>query len=144
MLSSLGEEHVLIIYVSRLNSIPVLGTLWLFQMSASPWSPQKTDISIAFIGVTLVINAYAPLLIILRIALYRRIDRQIFGERPTWHSSVISMLVETASLVLVFAIFFLVSLIARHPIVLVPLQVMPQIQVQTLLIFARCPFNYFS
>lgn len=87
---------------------------------------------------TLSINVIVPLMIVIRLAVHRRRVVKALGVQHGEHYvSIISMFIESASLVSLFVIFFLVPFVMNSPIAIVAIQVAPQIQVCTVL-FLHC------
>ena len=103
-----------------LLSSAVMGTLWTLQSSKpglSLYSKEPLAFGTAYYATSLGLNVVLTALIVLRLLMFRR---QLLAHLPPEHArqylSIVSLIVESASLYSAFAIAFLVSYALNKPI----------------------------
>jgi hypothetical protein len=97
-----------------------MGTLWTLQSSQpglSLYSALPLAYGTSYYAISLGVNIILTILITVRLLLYRRI---VLGVLPEDHAreyvSLLTIVVESASLYSVFAIIFLVTYATNHPV----------------------------
>ncbi|THH09621.1 hypothetical protein EW146_g8634 [Bondarzewia mesenterica] len=113
----------------------VTGSLSLRQLTLqSGFSPQLADFAVAYRTISLALNVILTLLIIGRLLCIRRSLRKIFptsssSSTARSYTSVVAMLIESASLETVTALVYIITVGVRSPLQNVFLPILGQVQV---------------
>jgi len=99
----------------------------LSRPSTSPWS--ITTFTLLYLLISFSVNIVLTLMIVIRLYLHRRRTIKLLGPRHAVHyTSIIAILVESAALVDVMLIFFLIPFAMGNPLANIPLSSMVQVQ----------------
>ncbi|KAF8880530.1 hypothetical protein BD779DRAFT_1675876 [Infundibulicybe gibba] len=124
------------LFLSALSALPLV-SLGILLLAENPESPLETTL-IRYGAITLALNVVTTLSIVGRLLVYRRRIVKVLGKSQTLnYSSVVSMLIESAALVVVFYILFLIPSLLSYPIssIVYPSIVQVQIIAPFLIIF---------
>ena len=114
------------------NVVLVTGVIYLDRISrpsSSPW--QNTNFTLIYGLTSLSLNIVLTLMIVIRLYLHRRSITKSMGRRHAAHyTSIISILIESAAVLVVMTIFFLIPFAMGNPIANIPLLTMVQIPVR--------------
>jgi len=98
------------------------------QPSSSPWA--SALFTLLYVATSLSLNILLTLMIVIRLYFYRRHTIKLLGHRhATQYTSIITMLVESAAVMDVMFIFFLIPFAMGNPIANIFLLSMVQVQV---------------
>lgn len=110
----------------------VTGVIYLVrvsQPSSSPWA--ISTFTLVYVSISFSVNVLLTLMIVIRLYLLRRRTTKILGPRHGVHyTSIISILVESAALMDIMLLFFVIPFAMDNPLANIPLSAMVQIQVR--------------
>ncbi|KAF8812925.1 hypothetical protein BYT27DRAFT_7335314 [Phlegmacium glaucopus] len=108
----------------------ITGIIYLDRISrpsSSPWA--NTNFTLIYGIISLSLNIVLTLMIVIRLYLHRRNITKLLGRRHAAHyTSIISILIESAAVLDVMVIFFLIPFAMGNPIANIPLSSMVQVQ----------------
>ena len=115
----------------KLNTILVTGIIYLVrvsQPSSSPWA--ISTFTLVYVTISFSVNIILTLMIVIRLYLFRRRTTKALGPRHGVHyASIIAILVESAALMDIMLIFFVIPFAMGNPLANIPLSAMVQVQV---------------
>jgi hypothetical protein len=110
----------------------VTGIIYLVrvsQPSSSPWA--ITTFTLVYVTISFSVNVLLTLMIVIRLYLLRRRTTKVLGPRHAVHYiSIIAILVESAALMDIMLLFFIIPFALGNPLANIPLSSMVQIQVR--------------
>lgn len=115
-----------------LSLVLVTGIIFLYrtsQPSSSPWA--SAFATLLYVSTSLSLNILLTLMIVTRLYFHRRHTIKLLGRRHATHyTSIITMLVESAAVMDVMFIFFIIPFAIGNPIANIFLLSMVQVQVR--------------
>ncbi|KAF8997019.1 hypothetical protein BDQ17DRAFT_1391962 [Cyathus striatus] len=120
----------------------VMGILYLIQVGAplgSPWSNNPINYTLLYASISLTLNMFITVMIVVRLLVYRRrLLNTLGGEHGTVYLSVTTILIESAALYAMFSLMFLIPFGLKSAFANIMLQALSEIQiVASLLIIYR-------
>ena len=110
----------------------VTGIIYLVQVSqpsSSPWS--ISTLTLIYAAITFIVNVVLTLMIVIRLYLLRRRTSKVLGPRHAVHyTSIIAILVESAVLMDIILLFFVIPFAMGNPLANTPLSAGVQVQVR--------------
>jgi len=105
-----------IIYLARVS-----------QPSSSPWS--ISTLTLVYVTISFGVNVVLTLMIVIRLYFFRRRTSKVLGPRHAVHyTSIIAILVESAALVDITLLFFIIPFAMGNPLANIPLSFGTQVQ----------------
>ena len=115
-----------------LNMVLVTGVIFLVQVSqpsTSPWT--ISTVTLVYVTLSFSAGIVLTLMIVVRLYLFRRRIVKVLGPRHGVHyTSIITIIVESAAIVDVMLLFFVIPFAMGNPLANIPLSVMVQVQVR--------------
>ena len=115
-----------------LNVGLVTGIIYLVrvsQPSSSPWA--ISTFTLVYVTISFSVNILLTLMIVIRLYLLRRRTTKVLGPRHGVHyTSIIAILVESAAVMDIMLLFFVIPFAMGNPLANIPLSAMVQVQVR--------------
>lgn len=123
----------------KLTTFNSIATAVVFAIETSSpngfFSAKTTTFALPFFGLSLGLNIWLTLMIVIRMLYHRRESRKIFGPKHgTHYGSISSIFIESAGLYAISSILLLATYAPQHPINQIWLGLEPFVQVSTIFI----------
>jgi hypothetical protein len=110
----------------------VTGIIYLVRVSqpdSSPWA--ISTFTLVYVSISFSVNILLTLMIVIRLYLLRKRTTNVLGPRHGVHyTSIIAILVESAALMDIMLLFFVIPFAMGNPLANIPLSAMVQVQVR--------------
>ena len=115
--------------MAYLRSIPVIGVLWLMQLTTVPILT-TVDLTLAFCSASLTLNVLATLLIVGRLGYFRyRLAKALGPSHVVQYTGIMAIIVEAELLYTAYLAIYIAVFVLNNPVVIIFVQLPSLIQV---------------